>query len=92
MPWQATELRFDLVSAVDELAAQLQQEFDFRREAETMDLIHARLKARPLPGSTPGKLCSHAMQKHTRVRIVCARRWSASLHEGSGFFVSFRKE
>ncbi|KAK9834339.1 hypothetical protein WJX81_008600 [Elliptochloris bilobata] len=41
---QATELRFDLVSAVDELAAQLQQEFDFRREAETMDTIRARLR------------------------------------------------
>ncbi len=80
MPWQATELRFDLVSAVDELAAQLQQEFDFRREAETMDLIHARLKARPFPGSISRKLCSHAKQKHTRVRIVCAQRWSAFLH------------
>ena len=41
---QATEIRFDLVSAVDELAAQLQQEFDFRREAETMDTIRARLR------------------------------------------------
>lgn len=41
---QATEIRFDLVTAVDELAAQLQQEFDFRREAETMDTIRARLR------------------------------------------------
>ncbi|KAL4431977.1 hypothetical protein ABPG77_000244 [Micractinium sp. CCAP 211/92] len=34
-----TEIRFDLVSAVDELAAQIRLEFDFRREARIMDAV-----------------------------------------------------
>ena len=39
-----TELRFDLVSAVDELAAQIKLEFDFEREARVMDSIAEHLK------------------------------------------------
>lgn len=34
-----TELNFDLVSAVDELAKQIRLEFDFRREARIMDAV-----------------------------------------------------
>jgi len=83
VPWQATELRFDLVSAVDELAAQLQQEFDFRREAETMDLIHARLKAGirvrvygvgliPYPGANLREaLLAREAEAHMRQDVVC---------------------
>ena len=39
-----TELNFDLVSAVDELAAQIKLEFDFEREAKVMDAIAEHLK------------------------------------------------
>jgi predicted unusual protein kinase regulating ubiquinone biosynthesis (AarF/ABC1/UbiB family) len=39
-----TELKFDLVSAVDELAAQIKLEFDFEREARVMDSIAEHLK------------------------------------------------
>ena len=39
-----TELKFDLVSAVDELAAQIKLEFDFQREARIMDSIAEHLK------------------------------------------------
>lgn len=38
------ELKFDLVSAVDELAAQIKLEFDFEREARVMDSIAEHLK------------------------------------------------
>lgn len=34
-----TEIKFDLVSAVDELAKQIRLEFDFRREARIMDAV-----------------------------------------------------
>ena len=34
-----TELKFDLVSAVNELAAQIKLEFNFEREARVMDSI-----------------------------------------------------
>ena len=39
-----TELKFDLVSAVDELAAQIKLEFDFEREARVMDSIAEHLE------------------------------------------------
>ena len=39
-----TELKYDLVSAVDELAAQIKLEFDFQREARVMDSIAEHLK------------------------------------------------
>ena len=39
-----TELKFDLVSAVDELAAQIKLEFDFEREAKVMDSIAEHLE------------------------------------------------
>lgn len=42
---QKTEIKFDLLSAVDELAAQVQMEFDFEREARIMDAIAHNLKA-----------------------------------------------
>lgn len=40
---QKTELKFDLVSAVDELSAQLKLEFDFEREARVMDSVSRHL-------------------------------------------------
>jgi predicted unusual protein kinase regulating ubiquinone biosynthesis (AarF/ABC1/UbiB family) len=36
---QSTELKFDLVSPVDELAKQIKIEFDFRQEAAVMNSI-----------------------------------------------------
>ena len=43
-----TEIKFDLVSAVDELAAQIKLEFDFEREAKVMDSIAEHLKVQNL--------------------------------------------
>ena len=43
---QRTELRFDLVSAVQELQSQIALEFDFRREAAHMDSVGPRLVSR----------------------------------------------
>ena len=40
---QNTELYFDLVSPVNELAKQLRMEFDFLHEAETMDAVGEHL-------------------------------------------------
>lgn len=40
-----TEIKFDLVSAVDELASQVRMEFDFVREAQVMDSIATHLQA-----------------------------------------------
>ena len=39
-----TEIRFDMVSAVDELAAQIKLEFDFEREARVMNSISKHLQ------------------------------------------------
>lgn len=39
-----TDLNFDLVSAVDELAKQIELEFDFVREAKVMDTIGEHLQ------------------------------------------------
>lgn len=44
-----TEVKFDLVSAVDELAAQIKLEFDFEREAKVMDSIAEHLKVGNIP-------------------------------------------
>lgn len=44
-----TEIKFDLVSAVDELATQVRKEFDFEREALIMDAVADNLQARPCP-------------------------------------------
>lgn len=41
-----TEIKFDLLSAVDELASQVRMEFDFVREASVMDSIADHLKVR----------------------------------------------
>ena len=55
---QSTDLKFDLTSAVDELAAQIKTEFDFTREARCMDNIGARLaimkRRLVVPRSVPG--------------------------------------
>ena len=40
----AQELKFDLVSPVDELAKQIRMEFDFEREAHVMDTISGHMK------------------------------------------------
>eukprot|EP00798_Chlamydomonas_sp_ICE-L_P027624 gene27624-7261_t len=53
-----TELKFDLVSAVDELDKQIRLEFDFIREARVMDSIASHLsgvaKRISVPRSVPG--------------------------------------
>eukprot|EP00976_Prorocentrum_cordatum_P079372 1183522-Prorocentrum_minimum.AAC.2 len=55
---QVTDLKFDLVSSVDELESQVRLEFDFRREASMMDVIADNLKAIQrrvkIPRSVPG--------------------------------------
>ncbi len=43
-----TEIQFDLVSTVDELADQVVLEFDFVREARIMDTVSRHLKVRGL--------------------------------------------
>ena len=43
---QKTEIKFDLLSAVDELAAQVKLEFDFNREAAVMDRVAENLKVK----------------------------------------------
>lgn len=60
-----TEIRFDLVSAVDELQRQIRLEFDFMREARVMDSIAAHLapiSARvAVPRSVPGLVTKRVM-------------------------------
>ncbi|KAK3258652.1 hypothetical protein CYMTET_32316 [Cymbomonas tetramitiformis] len=55
---QKSELKFDLVSACDELSAQLRLEFDFKNEARVMDCIADNLKCirgkLTVPRSIPG--------------------------------------
>jgi hypothetical protein len=41
---QNTELKFDLVSPVDELAKQIRMEFDFKHEAHVMDAVRETLQ------------------------------------------------
>ena len=41
---QRTEIKFDLTSAVTELAKQIKLEFDFAREAKIMDQISTQLQ------------------------------------------------
>ena len=48
-----TEIKFDLVSAVDELAGQVRMEFDFIREAHVMDSIADHLKVDPHVDTNP---------------------------------------
>ncbi|CAK0783630.1 hypothetical protein CVIRNUC_006829 [Coccomyxa viridis] len=54
---QNTELKFDLVSPVNELAKQIRMEFDFLHEAETMDAVGehlmATMKGVHVPSSVP---------------------------------------
>jgi predicted unusual protein kinase regulating ubiquinone biosynthesis (AarF/ABC1/UbiB family) len=42
---QKTEIKFDMLSAVDELAGQVELEFDFLREAKVMDQVADNLQA-----------------------------------------------
>jgi predicted unusual protein kinase regulating ubiquinone biosynthesis (AarF/ABC1/UbiB family) len=53
-----TELKFDMLSAVDELAKQIRLEFDFRREARIMDAVARQFeglgKRIRVPRSVPG--------------------------------------
>ena len=55
---QKLEIKFDMLSAVDELAAQVRLEFDFKREAEVMDTIRGNLRDLKgqveVPASIPG--------------------------------------
>ena len=51
-----TEIKFDLVSAVDELAGQVRMEFDFEREARVMDAIASHLQV-PTSHPQPRGLC-----------------------------------
>lgn len=48
---QKTELKFDLTSAVKELAKQIKLEFDFSREAKIMDDISSQLQVPALNGT-----------------------------------------
>ena len=48
---QKTELKFDLTSAVTELAKQIKLEFDFTREARVMDQISQDLQVTKSPPS-----------------------------------------
>jgi len=43
---QKTEIKFDMLSAVDELAGQVELEFDFLREAKVMDQVADNLQVR----------------------------------------------
>ncbi|EIE21462.1 ABC1-domain-containing protein [Coccomyxa subellipsoidea C-169] len=55
---QKTEIKFDMLSAVDELSKQVVLEFDFRREARVMDAVAENLKGLrkrlEIPRSVPG--------------------------------------
>ena len=48
-----TEMDFDLVSAVDELADQIRLEFDFKREARVMQAVADQLQVRRWEGGSP---------------------------------------
>lgn len=54
-----TEVKFDLVSAVDELAAQIKLEFDFEREAKVMDSIAEHLKVGDWNQQSKGQSSMH---------------------------------
>ncbi|KAI8476233.1 MAG: ABC1/COQ8 ser/thr kinase [Monoraphidium minutum] len=60
-----TELKFDLVSAVDELQRQIHLEFDFMREARVMDSIATHLSPIAsrvaVPRSVPGLVTTRVM-------------------------------
>ncbi|KAK9826471.1 hypothetical protein WJX81_002686 [Elliptochloris bilobata] len=55
---QKTEINFDMLSAVDELASQVRLEFDFQREARIMDTVAGHLRGLrrtvEIPRSVPG--------------------------------------
>ena len=67
---QNTELKFDLVSPVNELAKQIRMEFDFLHEAETMDAVGEHLMVSlgsfhdALPRSAP-------MRAYCMAAIIC---------------------
>ena len=74
LPVQDTELKFDLVSPVDELAKQIRMEFDFVNEAEVMDSIAESLQVRchlqvsaalcNMSGEPSGYFCTHLAAEH----------------------------
>ena len=77
---QKTEIKFDLLSAVDELATQVKLEFEFRREAKVMDTIADNLKvcwSLPLPN-----LSLYAL--HLASQSACLLYWGGYFHLRSG--------
>lgn len=60
-----TELKFDMLSAVDELAKQIRLEFDFRREARIMDAVARQFDGLGhkicVPRSVPGMVTSRLL-------------------------------
>ena len=63
---QKTELKFDLTSAVKELAKQIKLEFDFSREAKIMDDISSQLQVPALNGTASVGLdrCTGSIRSH----------------------------
>ena len=82
---QKTELKFDLTSAVKELAKQIKLEFDFSREAKIMDDISSQLQvaAQTLSGTVSLGLdsCVGSIQSHVsspsaiHVPCICSYVW-----------------
>ena len=64
---QDTELKFDLVSPVDELAKQIRLEFDFVQEAQVMDTLADSLQVHSLP-----PLHCQACQRHATTSAMCS--------------------
>ena len=77
-----TEIKFDLVSAVDELAGQVRMEFDFEREARVMDTVadHLSVSTRSSgPAQTPWLkicMCMHWLQ----AALLCSLRFVCQVH------------
>ena len=70
-----TEIAFDLVSAVDELDAQVALEFDFEREARVMDAIAGHIDVALNGGKGGGKGGGRRKQgkKSSRANVVVPR-------------------
>ena len=68
---QNTELKFDLVSPVNELAKQIRMEFDFLHEAETMDAVGEHLMV-SLGSFHVAILRSAAMRAYRMAAIICS--------------------
>ncbi|CAD7702937.1 unnamed protein product [Ostreobium quekettii] len=63
-----TEIKFDMVSAVEELQRQIQLEFNFEREARVMDIIAQNLRSISkrviIPRSVPGLVTPRLLVMH----------------------------